>query len=78
MVTITAPGLEQLGPMTEPIEVIVNQVKYFLVDQKSYEEMARAKRNAEYLAMLEKSRDEIRQGKVVVKSLEELEAMADE
>ena len=78
MLTITAPWLEQLGTMSEPLEVTLNQVKYFLVDQKSYEEMAKAKRNAEYLAMQEKSRDEIRRGKVVVKTMEELEAMAKE
>lgn len=78
MLTITIPWLEPPDPMREPLEVTLNQVKYHLVDQKSYEEMAKAKRNAEYLAMLEKSRDEIRRGKVVVKTMEELEAMANE
>ncbi len=58
--------------------MIVNQIKAPLANHQSYEKMARAKRNDEYLAMLDKSREEIKQGKVVVKSLEELEAMADE
>ena len=38
----------------------------------------KAAQNAEYLAMLERSREELRTGKVVVKSMAELEAMAEE
>ena len=38
----------------------------------------KAANNAEYLAMLERSREELREGKVVIKSMAELEAMAEE
>ncbi len=40
--------------------MIVNQIKVSLANHQSYEKMARAKRNDEYLAMLEKSREEIK------------------
>lgn len=43
-----------------------------------YNYLTRAARNAEYLAKIDKSMEQIRQGKVVVKTMEELEAMADE
>jgi antitoxin YefM len=42
-----------------------------------YNEMVRSKENAEYLAKLERSLKESREGKVVVKTMEELEAMAE-
>ncbi len=38
--------------------------------------MEKAQRNAEYLAMLEQSDRQLREGRVVVKTIEELEAMA--
>lgn len=38
----------------------------------------RAARNAEYLDMIDASMEQAKQGKVVVKTIEELEKMADE
>ena len=38
----------------------------------------KAVRNAEYLAMLDESERQLREGKIVIKSMEELEAMAAE
>ncbi len=38
----------------------------------------KAARNAEYLAMLDKSRKQLQEGKVIKKTMEELEAMASE
>ncbi len=35
------------------------------------------KRNVDYLAMLDKSDEELKAGKVIVKTMEELEAMED-
>ena len=49
-----------------------------IVSEKDYKELEKARRNAEYLKMLDKSDEELRQGKVVVKTMEELEAMAAE
>ena len=46
-------------------------------DQKT-EKLQRAKRNAEYLAKLDRSFAQLKQGEVVIKSMEELERMADE
>ncbi len=49
-----------------------------IVSEKEFKEMEKAKNNAAYLAMLDKSDEQLRQGKVVVKTMEELEAMAAE
>ena len=63
MVTITSPALEQLGPLGDPIEVTLNQIKYVLVEKKRYEELAKAKRNAEYLAKLDRGFAQMRSGR---------------
>ena len=47
-----------------------------IVSEPEYKRMEKAQRNAEYLAMLEQSDRQLREGRVVVKTLEELEAMA--
>ena len=49
-----------------------------IVSEKDYKEMEKARRNAAYLAMLDESDRQLREGKVVVKTMEELEAMAEE
>ncbi len=41
---------------------------------KEYTDMLKAKRNADYLAMLDKSMDEANAGGLIVKSVSELEA----
>ena len=46
-----------------------------VISQNEYEELQKIKQNAEYLAMLRKSDEELKAGKVVVKTMEELEAM---
>jgi len=43
-----------------------------------YNDLTKAARNAEYLDMIDRSMEQIRQGKVVVKTMEELEEMANE
>lgn len=43
-----------------------------------YNDIMRAARNAEYLDMIDRSMEQIKQGKVVVKTMEELEEMANE
>ena len=43
-----------------------------------YNDIMRAARNAEYLDMIDRSMGQIHQGKVVVKTMEELEEMANE
>ena len=47
----------------------------YMINEAEYNALQKAKRNAEYLAMLDKSYKELRDGKVVVKTMEDLEAM---
>lgn len=49
-----------------------------IVSEQEYNELQKAKRNAEYLAMLDESYAQLERGEVVVKSMEELERMANE
>ncbi len=46
-----------------------------IVSEKEYNEMVKAKRNAEYLAKLDKSFQQLEEGKTVSFSMEELRAM---
>ena len=48
------------------------------IDLKAYNELQKAKENLEYLKKLEESYKQLDEGKVVVKTMEELEAMANE
>ena len=48
------------------------------VSEKDYKELEKARNNAAYLARLDLADEQIRQGKVVVKTMDELEAMAAE
>lgn len=47
-----------------------------IISEKDYNEMMKAKRNAEYLAMLDRGFEDMRQGKGITKTWEELEEMA--
>lgn len=49
-----------------------------IISEKVYKELEKARNNAAYLARLDLADEQIRQGKVVVKTMEELEAMAAE
>ena len=49
-----------------------------IVSEKEYNEMAKAKRNEEYLKKLDHSFAQLEQGEVIHKSLDELKAMLDE
>ena len=44
-----------------------------MLSEYEYNEMLKAKRNADYLAMLDKSMDEAKSGGFIVKTFEELE-----
>lgn len=48
------------------------------IDLAAYNELQRAKENLEYIMKLDESYKQLDEGKVVVKTLEELEAMVDE
>lgn len=47
----------------------------YMINEAEYNALQKAKRNAEYIAMLDKSDEELKAGKVVVKTMGELEAM---
>ena len=49
-----------------------------VISEQEYNELQRAKRNAEYLAKLDRSFAQLKKGEVIMKSMEELEHMADE
>ncbi len=49
-----------------------------IVSEKEYNEMAKAKRNEEYLKKLDHSFAQLEQGEAIHKSLDELRAMLDE
>ncbi len=49
-----------------------------IISEKEYNEMAKAKRNEEYLKKLDHSYAQLEQGEVIHKSLDELRAMIDE
>ncbi len=63
----------------EPVIVSRKQNRnVVIVSEHEYNELQKAKRNAEYLAKLDRSLAQLKNGDVVVKSMEELERMADE
>lgn len=55
-----------------------NNENVYVISQAEYEDLLRAKRNAEYLEKLDRSFNQLAQGRVVNKTMEELEAMANE
>ena len=61
--------------------VIVSRPKnenVVIISEREYNEMTKAKRNAEYLAMLDRGYSDIAQGKGITKTMEELRAMENE
>lgn len=46
-----------------------------IVSEKEYNELQKAKKNADYLAMLDRSRNQLEQGKTISFTLDELKAM---
>lgn len=49
-----------------------------ILSLEKYNAIMKAARNAEYLDMIDRSMEQAKQGKVVVKTMEELEAMEHE
>lgn len=49
-----------------------------LISLEKYNELMRAVRNAEYLAKIDRSLEQLREGRIIAKTMEELEAMTDE
>ncbi len=49
-----------------------------MLSESEYNEIMKAKRNAEYLEHLDRSFQQLERGEVVIKTMEELERLADE
>ncbi|MBR4544937.1 MAG: type II toxin-antitoxin system Phd/YefM family antitoxin [Oscillibacter sp.] len=47
-----------------------------IISEDEYRQLEKARNNLEYLLMLRKSEEQIRSGRVVAKTMEELEAMS--
>ena len=47
-----------------------------VISEREYNELEKMRRNAEYLAKIDKSMRQLEEGCVIVKTMEELEAMA--
>ena len=47
-----------------------------ILSEKEYNELEKIRRNNEYLAKIDKSLEQVSQGKTIVKTMEELEDMA--
>lgn len=59
--------------------VIVSRPKnenIIMMSEKEYNDLQKAKRNADYLAMIDRSVAQLERGEIVVKSMEELEQMS--
>ena len=50
----------------------------YIISEPEYNELIRIRKNAEYIAMLDKSQQELENGEVVVKTMEELWALENE
>ena len=62
----------------EPVIVSRKENKnVVIISEAEYNELAKAKQNAEYLAKLNRADEQIRNGQVVTKTIDELLAMED-
>ncbi len=50
----------------------------YMISEKEYNELQKAKKNAEYLSMLDKSIGQLENNEVITISMEELEKLSDE
>ena len=67
---------------TEENETVIvtrkDEKNVVIMSLEKYNDIMRTARNAEYLDMIDRSMEQIKQGKVVVKTMEELEGMSHE
>lgn len=62
----------------EPVIVARKENKnVVIISEEEYNELAKAKKNAEYLAKLSRADEQIKNGQVVTKTMDELLAMED-
>lgn len=77
--TIRSKLKEYCDQATDRHETVIvtrkNEKNVVLLSLEKYNELVRASHNAEYLDRIDKSLEQIQQGKIVVKTMEELEEM---
>ncbi len=77
--TIRSKLKEYCDQATDRHETVIvtrkNEKNVVLLSLEKYNELVRASHNAEYLDRIDKSLEQIQQGKIVVKTMEELEDM---
>ncbi len=80
--TIRSKLKDYCDEATDNNEIVIvtrkDEKNVVLMSLEQYNEVMRALKNAEYLEKLDKSFKQYEEGKVVVKTMEELEAMANE
>lgn len=80
--TIRSKLKDYCDKVTDENETVIvtrkDEKNVVLISLEQYNEFLRIKKNAEYLKKLDKSIKQIEEGKIVVKTIEELETMADE
>lgn len=80
--TIRSKLKEYCDKATDENETVVvtrkDEKNVVIMSLDKYNAIIKAARNAEYLDMIDRSMEQVSQGKVVVKTMEELEGMANE
>lgn len=80
--TIRSKLKDYCDKATDNNEVVIvtrkDEKNVVLMSLEQYNAVMKALKNAEYLEMIDKSMKQYEEGKVVVKTMEELEAMANE
>lgn len=73
---------EYCDKATDQYETVIvtrkDEKNVVILSLEKYNELMRAARNAEYMDKIDKSLEQVKQGKVVVKTIEELESMTNE
>lgn len=80
--TIRSKLKDYCDKATEENETVIvtrkDEKNVVIMSLDKYNDIMRAARNAEYLDMIDRSMEQVKRGKVVVKTMEELEEMANE
>lgn len=78
--TIRSKLKDYCDKATEDNETVIvtrkDEKNVVIMSLDKYNDLTKAARNAEYLDMIDRSMEQIKQGKVVQKTMEELEEMA--
>lgn len=80
--TIRSNLKEYCDRATDEYETVIvtrkDEKNVVILSLEKYNQIMKTARNAEYLDKIDKSLEQLKQGKVVVKTMEELEAMENE